>query len=280
MLQEKPRALILNDLGLGDSFGATDADSGQILRRCFMIHRLVTGCAIAFLLVQPWSVRAQSSSSTITFGDIERAVRIGRVILDASDAVRSPSRRTSTSRDRTAGGVIAAAGTISANRSVSARTARAAVATGDDYVGVPYVWGGSTPAGFDCSGFVQYVYREQGVALPRTSRQMAHAGKWLVADVDALREGDLMLFRGRGGVINHVALYAGRNRILHSSSSGNGVRYDDLSSRRGGYYRSHFVTARRVTENGHSLVEGLATLLRKYPFDHFDYPDDAPRITR
>jgi hypothetical protein len=109
---------------------------------------------------------------------------------------------------------------------------------------------------------------------------MAHAGRRLAANVSSLREGDLMLFRGRGGVINHVALYAGRNRILHSSSSGNGVRYDNLSSQRGAYYRSHFVTARRVTENGQSLVEGLAALLRQYPFDHFDYPDNAPRIGR
>jgi cell wall-associated NlpC family hydrolase len=241
-----------------------------------MLRRLVYGCAIAILFVHPWSLHAQSGQS-ITFGDIERAVRIGRAILDVSDAVRAPSRRTSTSRDRTAAGTIAAAGAISANRSVSARTARAAVATGDDYVGVPYIWGGSTPRGFDCSGFVQYVYREHGVALPRTSRQMAHAGKRLIADVGALRAGDLMLFRGRGGVINHVALYAGGNRILHSSSSGNGVRYDNLSSRRGDYYRSHFVVARRVTENGRSLVESLATLVAKYPFDHFDLPDQAPR---
>lgn len=244
-----------------------------------MRQRLVYGCATVILFLYPWSLDAQSGQSTITFSDIERAVRIGRAILEVSDAVRAPSRRTSTSRDRTTD-VIAAAGTISANRSVSARTARAAVATGDDYVGVPYVWGGSTPAGFDCSGFVQYVYRKNGVQLPRTSRQMAHAGRRLIADVGALRQGDLMLFRGRGGVINHVALYAGNNRILHSSSSGNGVRYDDLSTRRGAYYQSHFVTARRVTENGRSLVEGLATLLRQYPFDHYDYPDSAPRISK
>jgi NlpC/P60 family protein len=218
-----------------------------------MLRRLVIGCAIAFppLLTSP--LPAQSASSRITFGDIERAIRIGAVILDASETVRAPSR-------------------------VSSRTARAAVTTGDDYVGVPYVWGGSTPRGFDCSGFVQYVYRENGVALPRTSRQMAHAGRRLIADFGSLREGDLMLFRGRGGVINHVALYAGRNRILHSSSSGNGVRYDNLSSRRGQYYRSHFVVARRVTENGQSLVESIATLIRKYPFDHYDYPDGAPKV--
>jgi cell wall-associated NlpC family hydrolase len=243
-----------------------------------MLRRLVIGCAIAFpsLLTSP--LAAQSSRSGITFGDIERAVTIGLAILDARDALASPSRRPSTSRDRTAGGVIAAAGTISSNRTVAARTARAAVATGDDYVGVPYVWGGSTPRGFDCSGFVQYVYRENGVGLPRTSRQMAHAGKRIAPAISALRTGDLMLFRGRGGVINHVALYAGNNRILHSSSSGNGVRYDNLSTRRGQYYRSHFAVARRVTENGQSLVESLATLLRQYPFDHYDYPDGAPRI--
>jgi len=61
---------------------------------------------------------------------------------------------------------------------------------------VPYKWGGSTPAGFDCSGFVQYIYRDHGVSLPRTSRQMAHAGVAVPADVSRLREGDLMLFAG------------------------------------------------------------------------------------
>ena len=89
-----------------------------------------------------------------------------------------------------------------------------------------------------------------------------------------------MLFTGKKGVISHVALYAGNNQILHSSSSGHGVRYDDLSTKRGRYYVNHFVRARRVTENGRSLVQSLALLLKEYPFDHYDPPDQAPPARR
>jgi cell wall-associated NlpC family hydrolase len=149
------------------------------------------------------------------------------------------------------------------------------VSTGEEHLGVPYKWGGSTPSGFDCSGFVQYVYRDQGVSLPRTSRQMAHAGVSVPADVSWLREGDLMLFASNGSRIDHVAIYAGDNRIIHSSSSGNGVRYDDLDSRRGRWYATHMVAARRVTDNGRSLVNSLVT--GRIPFDFFDPPDKAPR---
>ncbi len=215
-----------------------------------MLFRLVSALALTWLLTQPQYAHAQ-----VTLDDVTRAVRIGSAVLEASDAIGARSGRT-----------------------VSSRTARRAVDTGDDYVGVPYVWGGSTPRGFDCSGFVQYVYRGNDVELPRTSRQMAHAGAAVSPKIRNLREGDLMLFRGRNGVINHVALYAGRNQILHSSSSGKGVRYDDLSSTRGKYFVSHFVAARRVTQNGRSLVESLALLYRKYPFDGFDLPDGAPKI--
>ncbi|HVF40407.1 MAG TPA: C40 family peptidase, partial [Gemmatimonadaceae bacterium] len=204
--------------------------------------------AIAVLIAQPALLNAQISASSISLGDIERAISIGRAILDATENRRvrttsGPRPRGPSSGDRTVDGAVSAAGAVLSRGSAS-RTARRAVATGDDYIGVPYVWGGSTPRGFDCSGFVQYVYREHGVSLPRTSRQMAHAGKSVRASVASLREGDLMLFRGRNGVITHVALYAGSNRILHSSSSGNGVRYDDLSSKRGQYYRSHLIAAR------------------------------------
>ncbi|MBA2706472.1 MAG: C40 family peptidase [Gemmatimonadaceae bacterium] len=241
-----------------------------------MRYHTLYRCAIAFLVAQPTLLHAQINASSISLGDIERAVHIGRMILDATESRRSRSPGTSTGRGRSAEGAASAAGAVLSSRSAS-RTARRAVATGDEYIGVPYVWGGSTPRGFDCSGFVQYVYREHGVQLPRTSRQMAHAGKGMRAQLASLREGDLMLFRGKTGVIGHVALYVGNNRILHSSSSGRGVRYDDLSSKRGSYYRSHLVAARRVTEDGRSLVQALSLLYRDYPFDHFDPPDGAPR---
>lgn len=155
------------------------------------------------------------------------------------------------------------------------------IESGDEFVGVPYVWGGTSPAGFDCSGFVQYVFREHDVALPRTSRQMAHAGRPVAPHIADLVQGDLMLFYGRDhAVIDHVAIYAGNNRILHSSSSGHGVRYDDLSTKRGHYFVTHLVAARRVTEDGRSLVEPLSWINRVAPFDHLDPPDDAPPAPR
>ncbi len=223
------------------------------------------GLVLAVVFIYPSTVIAQ-----ITISDIARVIRVSSAVIDATGIGRSRTRRP-TGRTSTSS---------SSGRVVSSRTAHRAVVTGDDYLGVPYVWGGMTPRGFDCSGFVQYVYRENGVELPRTSRQMSHAGVRLPADVRSLREGDLMLFSGRDGTINHVALYAGGNQILHSSSSGHGVKYDDLASKRGAYFVNHFVAARRVTENGRSLVESLPVLYRKYPFDHFDMPDLAPGENR
>jgi len=218
-----------------------------------MPRRLVRVGIPAFLLLLPLSLTAQISISGIRIADVEKAVRVLKTARDVADA----------------GTIIAASGS-------SKKRAKAAVTTGRRYLGVPYVWGGSTPNGFDCSGFVQFVYRKQGVPLPRTSRQMSHAGQRVKPSIASLREGDLMLFRGKNGVINHVALYAGRNRILHSSSSGGGVGFDDLDTRRGAYFRSHLVAARRVTGNGRALIDALAQIYRDFPFDTFDPPDRAP----
>jgi len=121
-----------------------------------MLPRLVVSGILALLLFHPRSMLAQLDLSRISVRDVEAAVRIGRMVLDNRSTISTSS---------------------------SSRTARRAVETGDDYLGVPYLWGGSTPRGFDCSGFVQYVYRENGVRLPRTSRQMAHAGRSVPARI-------------------------------------------------------------------------------------------------
>jgi cell wall-associated NlpC family hydrolase len=218
-----------------------------------MPRRLVSVATLAFLPFLPLALEAQITISGIDITGLARATRILRTAKDVADA-----------------------GTIVAGSGSSRKRAKAAVATGRRYVGVPYVWGGSTPSGFDCSGFIQYVYRKHGVPLPRTSRQMAHAGQRISPSIANLSEGDLMLFRGRNGVINHVALYAGRNRILHSSSSGQGVGFDDLSTKRGAYFRSHLVAARRVTGNGRALLQALEKVYRDFPFQEFDPPDQAP----
>lgn len=215
-----------------------------------MFPRSAAAIALALWLARPVSAEAQFRLSDITVRDVA-------TVMDVAIRIHERS-----ARNKRATG--------------SSRAGAMVVARGEQYLGVPYKWGGSTPAGFDCSGFVQYIYRDQGVSLPRTSRQMAHAGAEVPADVSWLREGDLMLFASNGSRIDHVAIYAGGNQIIHSSSSGNGVRYDDLDSRRGRWYASHMVAARRVTHNGRSLVNALVT--GRIPFDSFDPPDRAPRI--
>lgn len=121
------------------------------------------------------------------------------------------------------------------------------LSTADRQVGIPYVWGGDTPAeGFDCSGFVQHVFRSHGVPLPRTSREMAQIGQTVGRSIDALRPGDLMFFAERDGRITHVAIYAGDNMMIHASKSGGGVGYDDLTTSRGQWYKNIYAGAQRV----------------------------------
>jgi cell wall-associated NlpC family hydrolase len=153
--------------------------------------------------------------------------------------------------------------------------ARRVVPRGENYIGVPYVWGGETPSGFDCSGFVQYVYRAEGVELPRTSRQMAGSG--FAVNRREMAVGDLMLFADNGP-IRQVAIYAGNGRFIHSSSSGNGVRYDDLNSQRGRWFSQNLVAVRRVATGSGAIVAAFAQSL--VPFDHFDPPDRAPVIRK
>jgi hypothetical protein len=180
---------------------------------------------------------------------------------DSPPATSAPSRR---------GGVYWPTSTTSGSGA-----ARRVVPAAERYIGVPYRYGGSSPeSGFDCSGFVQYVYGQQGVDLPRTSRQMAGSGVAVDPSGRSLAVGDLMLF-SQGGRISHVAIYAGNGRFIHSSSSGKGVRYDDLDTPRGRWFAEHMVAARRVTGDSRILGNAFAAG-SSIAFDRFDPPDSAP----
>ncbi|HEY8469575.1 MAG TPA: NlpC/P60 family protein [Longimicrobiales bacterium] len=124
------------------------------------------------------------------------------------------------------------------------------VRTARRWIGTPYAWGGVTPAGADCSGYVQSVFWMHGIALPRDSDMQARVGVSVEpgAGWDAVRPGDLLFFAERGDRITHVALSLGRSRIIHSALSAGGVGEDDLEgeSEREARLRQSFRFVRRV----------------------------------
>ena len=115
-----------------------------------------------------------------------------------------------------------------------------AAAYAQTMVGKPYKYGGSSPAGFDCSGLVLYSYKQAGVALPhRTDLQRSSAR---LIKVSELRRGDLLFFNQQGKKYGHVAIYAGDGKFVHAPSSGKSVRTDRLDNP---YWKKHLSEARR-----------------------------------
>jgi lipoprotein Spr len=135
---------------------------------------------------------------------------------------------------------------VSHTPKASAATSKAGkiITLGKKYIGVKYRFGapsGSTSA-FDCSSFTQYIYGKYGVKLPRVSSSQATKG-YKVAK-SSLKKGDLVFFKvaRTGSKIGHVGVYVGNNKMLHTYGS-HGVTYSSINT---SYWKSHYITARRV----------------------------------
>lgn len=115
------------------------------------------------------------------------------------------------------------------------------VETAMKYIGVPYVWGGTTTSGFDCSGLVYYVYKECGYNIDRTAATIYNDG--ISVGINELQAGDAVCFSSASQSVGHVGIYIGDGQFIHASSASGRVIISDLNA---DYYASHYVGARRL----------------------------------
>ncbi len=127
-----------------------------------------------------------------------------------------------------------------AKQSTDKTNAQQVVDFGKTLIGTPYLYGGTSPKGFDCSGLVQFVYKQVGIFLPRTS----HAQYQSLTKIDHPEVGDLVFF-AYDKHINHVGIYVGNNKMLHAPSSNKHVEIASLDSP---YWQKRYAGARRVND--------------------------------
>ena len=176
------------------------------------------------------------------FGSVtEQAVRQFQTSqgLDADGIVGLTTFRALTGRELTTGSVRRYSYSRSNDRAYSAMRDRV-LGIANQYLGVPYVFGGNTPSGFDCSGFTRYVYSAVGIDLPRMADDQYAIGSYVSSSM--LQPGDLVFFTTYAPGVSHSGIYIGNDQFISATTSG-GVAIANLHS---SYWESRYIGAKRV----------------------------------
>ncbi|WP_196598278.1 NlpC/P60 family protein [Pectinatus frisingensis] len=120
--------------------------------------------------------------------------------------------------------------------------AAAIISTAKKYIGVPYIYGGATPKGFDCSGYLQYVFKQNNFIIPRTADAQYEIGRKL--PVNQLQAGDLVFFSTDTKEVSHCGIYLGDGQFIHASTS-KGVRIDRLDNT---YWQKYFIGGKHIVK--------------------------------
>lgn len=155
-------------------------------------------------------------------------------------------------------------GALSGNSQTNPQGDNEIINTAKSFLGTPYVWGGTSPSGFDCSGFTQYVLAQNGKSIPRTSQEQFASGQ--AVDKSQLQAGDLVFYGN--GEATHVGIYEGNNKIIHSPHIGDVVKESDFST----YWTSAYLGARRYYKGTEGALPGLAKLGDEAEVRGLNYP--------
>jgi cell wall-associated NlpC family hydrolase len=194
-------------------------------------HALAVGAFALSIAGSGAIARADATSPQLDYTGSPQAVSAQAL---SPDVAQWTSRLIVTSHARRGGIERFAGGILARTSKIAQQLTRSALR----FLGAPYVFGGTTASGFDCSGFVQHVFAMLGITLPRTADAQYDVGRRVVGGP---RPGDLVFFDTYGGV-SHVGIYLGRGKFVHASTS-QGVTVSRLSE---SYWAARYVGAKRL----------------------------------
>lgn len=155
-----------------------------------------------------------------------------------------PAAKSDKSSDKTSAPVITSNRAVPESSPFLPRSkVNAILATAKKYIGVPYKFGGATPKAFDCSGYLQYVFDQNGIHLPRTADEQYKLGKKTISSAQ-LEPGDLVFFTTYEPGASHCGIYLGNGKFIHASSS-RGIRIDELSN---SYWQPRYYGGKHIVE--------------------------------